>query len=70
MTDTPSVDRGVSDDSELTPGQPGDSALDGIEVVHVRLRDGRCVVSLNGQGHLPCTAHPPEPPGGEPRGDV
>ena len=55
------------------PGTPGDSSfdpLDGIEVVHVRLRDGRCVLSLNGQGHLPCAAHPPEPPEDEPARDV
>lgn len=32
---------------------------DGIEVTHVRGVDGKCRLSLNGQGHLPCEQHPP-----------
>lgn len=37
--------------------------LEGIEVIHIRQRDGRCTLSLNGQGHLPCLEHKPEPEG-------
>lgn len=34
------------------------SALDvDIEVAHIRRRDGSCVISVNGQGHLPCSEH-------------
>lgn len=29
----------------------------GIERTHIRRRDGSCVISLNGQGHLPCGEH-------------
>jgi hypothetical protein len=34
------------------------SVDDGPDVEHLRLPDGRCVISLAGQGHLPCNAHP------------
>lgn len=32
---------------------------DDFEMLHLRLSDGRCVISMNGQGHLPCSEHPP-----------
>lgn len=31
--------------------------MEDIEVLHLRKPDGSCVISLNGQGHLPCTEH-------------
>ncbi len=52
---------GLHPEAYVVGGLPPDP-LDGIEVVHLRLPDGRCVLSLNGQGHLPCAAHLPEPP--------
>lgn len=30
---------------------------DDIDVNHIRMADGSCVISLNGQGHLPCSEH-------------
>lgn len=33
-------------------------STDDIDIVHIRSLDGRCVISLNGQGHLPCSTHP------------
>lgn len=30
---------------------------DELDVTHLRLEDGRCVVSVNGQGRLPCSVH-------------
>lgn len=28
-----------------------------IDIVHLRQPDGTCVISVNGQGHLPCNIH-------------
>lgn len=28
-----------------------------LDIVHLRKPDGRCVISVNGQGHFPCTEH-------------
>lgn len=28
-----------------------------LDVEHIRTADGSCVISLNGQGHLPCSVH-------------
>jgi hypothetical protein len=35
----------------------------GIDILHMPGRDGSCVISVNGQGHLPCAVHsaPPAP---------
>ncbi len=31
------------------------------DVEHLRTADGRCVISLGGQGHLPCAEHSVQP---------
>ncbi len=37
-----------------------------VDIEHLRLTDGRCVISVNGQGHLPCGEHAAGPAPDEP----
>jgi hypothetical protein len=41
----------------------------GIDVAHIRRPDGTCVLSLNGQGHLPCGTHNAPAPAGDSGGE-
>ena len=49
-----------------SPSSPSRSTDQDIDVVHVMTPDG-CRISMNGQGHFPCSAHPVTAPLVDPR---
>jgi hypothetical protein len=53
------LDRTGEDRDRTFQGDPEE----GIDIVHLQQPDGRCVISVNGQGHLPCPTHSPEDDG-------